>query len=107
MSLLGSKSERMVIGLSQGSFVCSAADVDGAVVAVFRVEAKRLQARIAGSHAGVQNNRRHMKLALEQALDGADAHKRTQCLKVRYQEQRVLFAFERLHGILKPLQQAV
>src|SRR5690606_10638663 len=107
MSLLGSKSERMVIGLSQGSFVCSAADVDGAVVAVFWVEAEKLQACLAGSDSGVQKNRRHVKLALELAFDGADAHKRMQRLKVRYQQQRVLLAFERLQGILQPLQQAV
>ena len=81
--------------------------MDGAVIAVFRVEAEKLQARLAGSHAGVQKNRRHMKLALELAFDGADPHKRVQCLKVRYQEQRVLLAFKRLQGILKSLQQAV
>ena len=86
----------MVIDLSQGSFICSAADVDGAVIAVFRVEAEKLQTRFSGSHAGVQKNRRHVKLALELAFDSADPHKRMECLKVRYQQQRVLLAFERL-----------
>jgi hypothetical protein len=37
-----------------------------------------------------------VKLALELAFDGADPHKRMQCLKVRHQQQRVLLAFERL-----------
>src|SRR5690606_8700123 len=100
MSLLGSKSERMVIGLSQNSFVCSAADVDGAVIAVFRVEAEKLQACLAGSYPGVQENRRHVKLALELAFDGSDPHKWMQCLNVSDQQQRVLLAFERLQGIL-------
>ena len=72
--------------------------MDRAVIAVFRVEAEKLQARLAGSHAGVQKNRRHVKLALELAFDGAYAHKRMQCLKVSHQQQRVLLAFERLQG---------
>ena len=75
--------------------------MDGAVVAVFRVEAEKLQARLAGSHAGVQKNRRHVKLALELAFDGSNSQKRMQCLKVSHQQQRVLLAFERLQGILE------
>ncbi|MNV91312.1 hypothetical protein D3C71_1857950 [compost metagenome] len=78
--------------------------MDGAVIAVFRVEAEKLQARLAGSHAWVQKNRRHVKLALELAFDGTNAQKRVERFKVGHQKQRVLLAFEWLQGIFQTFQ---
>ena len=56
--------------------------MDGAVIAVFRVESEKLQARLAGSHAGIQKNRWYVKFSLELAFDGADAHERMQRFQV-------------------------
>ena len=84
--------------------ICSAADVDGAVITVFRVESEKLQARLAGSHAGIQKNRWYVKFSLELAFDGADALEGMERLQVGDEQQRVLLAFERLQRGFEPIQ---
>ena len=59
-----------------------AANMNRAVIAVFWVEAEKLQARFAGSDTGVQKDRRHMKLALELAFDRPNAKERMERLEV-------------------------
>ena len=51
------------------------------VVTVFRIKTEKLQPRLSGSHAGVEKDRRHVKLAMELAFNGADTHKRMQRFK--------------------------
>jgi hypothetical protein len=46
--------------------------MDGAVIAVFRIEAEETQPRFAGAGAGIEKDSRHLEFALELGLDRTD-----------------------------------
>ena len=71
------------------AFVVIAADMDGAVIAVFRIEAEEAQPRLAGAGARIEEDRRHVEFALELGFDRTDPQIRVERLQIRNQHNRL------------------
>src|SRR5271166_1096295 len=68
--------------------------MDGAIIAVLRVETEKAQLRLARSGTGVEEDGRNVELALKLSLDGADPEVWVKCLQIGHQDDRIRLAFQ-------------